>query len=137
MNKLPAVPGYYSTREIMALFGWRTRAQVSATAKRRGWPVVRVGTASLYPAPQVAEYAQARQRTRLAEELGFSWRRLPKTERLLEDDGYDMDCPVCGAFALHKWPQGEAEITAWIDYLNERTSTWPWRCVNGHAGDTL
>lgn len=133
MEPSQSLAGYYSTREIMALFGWRTRAQVSATAKSQGWAALRVGNVALYRGEDVVAYAQKRRRTRLAEELGWSWSGHPRTTRLIEDDGFDIACPVCGAQALLKIPQTAELIAAYIDSVNQETP-WPWRCANGHGG---
>lgn len=110
------IPGFYTTAEIMARFNWQ-RAQVSATAKREKWEFLKVGTSKLWRALDVDDYALARTRTELQQQLG--WQPAVGAKQLLRADDADFICPVCGGFAVELWPPLEGKR--------------PWRCVNGHG----
>jgi hypothetical protein len=114
------IPGYYTTAEIAARFGWQ-RQQVSATARREGWQRRMVGNAALWHAADVDEYAQARMRTELARELG--WRPTSRGQGLIRHNDLDIVCPVCEGFAVEYSPDAQVQATG----------DPPWLCENGHG----
>lgn len=103
------VTGYYATSEVAELFGWKRQA-VSVTARREGWGVVKIGNSHLYASEDVRAYRDARHRTQLAREFGWTGRGLYR------DEDIDIECPVCGAFAI-EWPPLVGDT---------------WLCLEGH-----
>jgi hypothetical protein len=108
---MSTIAGYYTTPEVRARFDW-TRAQVAATARREGWPSVRVGQSLLWAADAVDAYATARTRTTLLKALG--WRARVGGAQLARATEGDLPCSECGAFAVRL------------------ADTW--RCTEGHGG---
>ncbi len=121
------IKGYYNSREIQTRFGWNSRQQVSATAKREGWSVRKLGTANFYPEAEIDAYAFARQRTALVRELGWGGRGLFRQKE------FDTECPECGEFAAFLPPRTLREVAGWAAYVAKQRAAWPWRCVNGHG----
>lgn len=112
MNFTPTLPDWYTTAEVMQLFGWSTRAQVSAAAKSHGWQRRMIGRAALYAALDVETYGMARLRRQLLNAMGATG------SALIWHDEHDIPCPMpdCDQFAVG---------------YNGR-----WRCAAGHEGKT-
>lgn len=119
------IPGFHSSQEIVERFGVN-RSRVSAIAKDEEWkPAFTIGRTKFYADHYVNDYAANRTRTSLAKELSIH-----SGASLYRDSDYDIQCPVCGEFAIERPPTAdEMKSEAWQsgEYSTE------WLCVNGHS----
>jgi hypothetical protein len=120
---------YLTTPEILVIFqdvfgAWASH-NISLIAAREGWVTRRMTEkythTNLYRAIDVAESAHARRRTGLAKRLG--WKPGARKPRLIWHDVFDIECPICGAFAVEY--SRDSEIQA--------IGIPPWLCVAGHS----
>jgi hypothetical protein len=108
------IPGYYTLTEAAAHLGL-SKSGAEKAASTEGWERYKVGNVHLYPSADIREYRDHRHRTQLAKALGWHGRGLYRC------DDIDIECPVCGAFAV-EWPAPP--------YLSEK-----FLCVEGHEGE--
>jgi hypothetical protein len=93
-----------------------SKSATRKAARVENWPIAkRVGNVHLYYAEDIREYRDHRHRTKLVKALGWHGRGLYRV------DDIDIECPVCGAFAV-EWPAPP--------YLSEK-----FLCVEGHEGE--
>jgi hypothetical protein len=101
--------------EAVALLGISKQGAQKA-ARVEGWHIVcKVGNVHLYRKEDIREYRDHRHRTQLVKILGWRGRGLYR------EDDIDIECPVCGAFAV-EWPAPP--------YLSEK-----YICLKGHKGE--
>lgn len=105
------LPNYYTTPEAAAHLGV-SKTSIQKAAVREEWQPYKIGNIHLYAAEDVHEYRDHRHRTKLVKSLGWRGRGLYRV------DDIDIECPVCGGFAV-EWPAPP--------YLSEK-----FICVEGH-----
>jgi hypothetical protein len=108
------IPDYHTTAEAAAVLGL-SNAGFRKAAKAEGWRFYQVGNVHMYATSDIREYRDHRQRTKLVKSLGWCGRGLYR------NDDIDIECPVCGAFAV-EWPAAP-EIP--IKFM----------CLEGHEGE--
>lgn len=113
---MPISGRFYTSQELIKLLGV-TKQRISNLAKEQGFIEAAPG---LWYDTEVDEYLTNRQRTDLLKAAGW-W----NGKGLCLWDEVDIDCPECGAYAVHKPYLGEEQ-----DYYGE---SWPWRCSKGHS----
>lgn len=104
---------FYTITQAAAYLGISKEA-VSAAADRNGWETISVGNVRLVPKEDVHDYRDHRQRTELVKALGWGSRGLYR------NDDIDIECPICGGFAV-EWPAPPE--------LSEK-----YMCLEGHEG---
>jgi hypothetical protein len=90
------LPGYYTTSEAADHLGVSKTAVQKAATKEK-WKPTKIGNVILWYVEDIREYRDHQHRTRLVKELGWQGRGLYRI------DDIDIECPVCGAFAI-SWP---------------------------------
>lgn len=113
--KNQTISGYCTITQAAAVLGL-TKTGAGKTARAEKWKFYKVGNVHLYVAEDVNKYHDHRQRTKLIKALGWRGRGLYRAD----DIDIDIECPVCGAFAV-EWP-APPEIS--LIYL----------CIKGHKG---
>jgi len=81
---------YLSTREVMSLFGWTTRASVSRVAIQERWDKIPGSRPRHYLARDVQDYILTRKHTDLARRSGIVFKGLFR-----HIDGIGATCPIC------------------------------------------